>query len=238
MIDKSVAIIQPYFMPYLGYFQLLEAVDEVILLDNVQFIKSGWINRNRISNPEGKIEWMTIPLQAGSNRAQIAERNISSTFSRENMLKRISGIYSSRPYGDRAIELLSMSIDYEDKNLSSFLTSNLKTVCNFIGINTPIIRASDVIPSKDLTGTRRLIDICHARNAKNYVNPIGGRKLYKSEDFLDQNIRLKFLNPRLPTYEQGYKIHNEALSILDLVANLSPEDLLQSIKSGFRIEDS
>lgn len=238
MTDKSIAIIQPYFMPYLGYFQLLSAVDEVVLLDNVQYISGGWINRNRLSSHQGKIEWMTVPLAAGSNRALILDRNVSTSLDTEKMISRITSLYSSRPYVERAVEMLSLSLVSERRNLADFLDANLKSTCNFLGIQTPIFRASELVEKQSTKGTQRLIEICQIRKAKRYLNPIGGKQLYKPEDFSAKEIKLQFLNSKPPRYDQGYSPHNESLSIIDLVANLDNHDILESIALGYQIEDN
>ena len=138
---KSIGIMQAYFMPYIGYFQLIEAVDEFVIYDNIQYTKKGWINRNRILTG-GTDKYITLPLKKDSDFLDIRERHLSDTFDPEKLLRQIEAAYCKAPYFQQTYEFLVPVIRYEDTNLFQYVYHSVKQVCRHLDICTPIIVSS------------------------------------------------------------------------------------------------
>ncbi|MCB1230172.1 MAG: WbqC family protein [Verrucomicrobiae bacterium] len=218
--SPRVAVMQPYFLPYLGYFQLMAAVDRFVILDDVNFIKRGWINRNRILL-DGTPHWMTIPLVGASQNRCIHEIEIVPDSPwREKLGAQVSRAYREAPHGEDACELLKILTEIEEPRLSVFLRASLELLRGFLGIQTSMAIASEVHPREELRGQDRIIDICRRESAGAYLNPPGGEMLYDAPLFHEAGLELAFLRPRPAEYQQG-KIGSEFvpdLSILDAIA--------------------
>lgn len=228
----NVAIMQPYFLPYLGYFQLMAAVDNFILLDDVSFIKRGWINRNRLLL-NGSAHTFTIPLQGASQNKLICETKVSIDGKwKTSLAKTISHAYSKAPYF-RTVEPLIMGIlAKDDERLDEFIFNSLLTVTQYIGLNTEIVRTTRNYDCGELAGQERILQICLQESAQQYVNAIGGRDLYDPQRFKQQKIKLRFLQPELKHYDQGGPPGTPfvpGLSILDVLMFNSPSTIREML---------
>lgn len=213
-----IVIMQPYFFPYLGYFQLLAASDAFIVYDNAQYIKGGWINRNRILM-NGKPGWITMPVEAGSASLSIRDRKYSfEDRIAKNMLRRIAYAYRSAPNFDRIVKLVDDVLSYPDPNVAFFNVNLLRKVASYLDITTPIFLSSDLSLDTSITGAQaRVIDICKKVDTTTYINPIGGKKLYSGEDFAKVGMDLRFLSCRASAYEQFGNEFVGDLSIIDVM---------------------
>lgn len=215
----NIGIMQPYFLPYLGYFQLIKSVDKFVLLDDVSFIKRGWINRNQIllnSNPHK----ITIPLIKASQNKPINEHEIS--YNEEWQSKIINTLemaYRKAPFYDTVFPLLKDIILYNEQNLSKYIYNSIKTICKFLSIDTEIVPSSSVYPKQDLSGQSRILNICTIENADRYINAIGGTELYQSEPFQKNNISLNFIKMNTDIKYNQFKkeIFIPHLSIADVL---------------------
>ena len=217
-MSKSVAIMQPYFFPYIGYFQLINEVDEFILLDDVNYIKKGWINRNNILQPNGDALRITMPLDSPSQNKLICDTQISHTLEwQTKLLKQISHCYKKAPCFDDVYSLIKEILSYETVNLSLFLQNSLEKLVRFIGIETPILRSSTTFDKHALSGQDRIIDIVLKSDASHYLNAPGGKSLYNATDFAKQGITLNFLEPKLVEYDQSQNAFIAGLSIIDVL---------------------
>jgi WbqC-like protein family len=218
MNAKSIAIMQPYFLPYIGYFQLMLAVGKFIVLDDVNYINRGWINRNRMLL-NGDAHTFTVPLVGASQNKRICDIElVEGTVWREKLLKTIGQAYRHAP-GYRAVwGLVEGIINYPSRKLDEFLLNSLRAVAYYLHIDTEIADSSRTYGNAELKGQDRIIDICKREAAGIYINPIGGTELYGREDFADAGIQLHFLKPRPIIYPQRAKGEFVPwLSILDVL---------------------
>lgn len=187
---------QPYFFPYMGYWQLINAVDKFIILDDVNYIKKGWINRNRI-NMDDREYMFTLPIKNVSQNKKINEVEIYRDQRVINkILRSFECCYSRSEYFDDNFEFIKKLITYEDNNLSKYLEYHIREMCKYLEIDTEIIVLSQVYNNKLLKGQDRIIDICCTFNADEYINPIGGKKLYSKKEFEHNGIKLNFLDSK------------------------------------------
>lgn len=214
----KVAIMQPYFFPYLGYFQLLNAVDEFIVYDNIEFTRKGWIHRNRIL-VNGKDEYISLPLKASSDYELVCNRYLADTWQVEKrrMLNRITESYRKSPYYKEVIELVVDSLNYPDFNLFNFLLNSIRLVCGYLQIHTNIVISSSVPIDHHLKAEQKVLALCKARNADTYINPIGGIGLYNKERFKQHNIQLFFLKMDDIQYKQFNNQFVPSLSVIDVM---------------------
>ncbi|RYZ78543.1 MAG: hypothetical protein EOP04_29490, partial [Proteobacteria bacterium] len=215
-----LAIMQPYFFPYIGYFQLLAAVDEFVLLDDVNYIKKGWINRNTIC-VQGKPYLFTIPLLKASQNKKISEIARSADPKPVlDLIRTIEFSYRNAPYFEQNRGWVNAALLNASSNLADYIANSIGAVCNYLGIETPVLRATDLGITRDLGGQARILSISKTRNAETYINPSGGIDLYDPNLFKDANIELKFLKSRPLKPAMG---NDSTFSILHLIFTMPPE---------------
>jgi hypothetical protein len=226
-----LAIMQPYFLPYVGYFQLMAAVDKFVLLDDVNFINRGWINRNRIV-VNGEPYWLTLPLAKASQNRLINEIDIvDDPVWKRKMLRTVELSYRSAPLAHRVLPMFAELIEGASGSLSTFLFHHLRRLAHYIGIDVSIEPTSTIYPKEGRTGQDRILDICTREGAITYVNLPGGRELYDAQAFAAAGIKLLFVEPNLETMTLRYTGHGApSLSILDLLMLNSPATIHEVIK--------
>jgi hypothetical protein len=212
----SVAIMQPYLLPYIGYFQLIAAVDLFIAYDNIKYTKKGWINRNRMLR-NGAAAVFSIPLRHGSDTLDICEREIAPEFRGETLLAQIHGAYRRAPNFDPTYALLEQILRSEERNLFLFLEQSIIQTCRHLSIATKVERSSRIEIGNGLRGQDRVIATCRAVGAHRYVNAIGGVDLYDRRAFEAKGLDLRFVQSQLPAYEQFGAPSVPHLSILDVL---------------------
>jgi len=213
----KLAIMQPYFLPYIGYFQLIKAVDKFIIYDDVNFIKKGWINRNNLLI-DGQPFLFSVPLiKASQNRKINKIKMVESQEWQRKLSMSINMNYKEAPYFHEASSLIEEIFRYKANNISDYVTNALKVICQYLGITTEIIPSSTIYRNSELKGENRIIDICLKESASIYINASGGKKLYHETSFLENNIELKFINGELPIYRQFEHDFIGGLSILDVL---------------------
>ena len=213
-----LAIMQPYLFPYIGYFQLINAVDEFIFHDDVQFIKGGWINRNRILQ-NGKDIFITLGIKNDSAYKNINERFFSDEFEKDKkkLLRIIENSYHKAPNVKLVLPLLDDIFSNNDTNVSSFIIESIKKINHYIEISTPIKISSCIDKNNSTKGEERVIELCKACKVTEYINPIGGITLYLKEHFENVNIKLKFLQTNNIEYKQFSNQFIPYLSIIDVL---------------------
>ncbi|MBR3722618.1 MAG: WbqC family protein [Selenomonadaceae bacterium] len=213
----TIAIMQPYFFPYLGYWQLLTFVDRFVVLDDVDFIKRGWINRNNILL-NGESHMFTIPLDKCSQNKLISETRLKFPESaKDKFLRTIQMSYSKAPYFTRVYPLLREIIYYETDDLTDFICDSFQKTLEYLGINQNIIRSSGIEKDDTLTGQDRILEICGRLSAKVYINPIGGLNLYDKEKFFQNGILLNFIKMKNIEYRQFKNDFVKNLSFIDVL---------------------
>ncbi|MFV0363050.1 MAG: WbqC family protein [Suipraeoptans sp.] len=204
---------QPYFIPYLGYWQLINAVDTFIIADDYKYIMRGWINRNRILSGD---KYFGLEIKSASRNSFINELYIND-FLANTKLKTIYHTYHKAPYFEEGYSLVKEILTNEERNLSLFLSDSIKLICKHIGIETAILKTSDFAGNIELKRERKIYDLCKRMKADSYYNAAGGQKLYSYKDFENQGIRLGFIKTRNIRYEQFNKEFEPNLSIIDVI---------------------
>jgi hypothetical protein len=228
----KLAIMQPYFMPYIGYFQLINSVDEFVIYDNIQYTKKGWINRNRIL-VNGKDQLFTLPIKKDSDYLDIVERTISETWVKERikLLNTIQSSYVKAPYFKEVNELIKDCLLDNETNLFKFLLNILNKINNYLNISTPIKISSDIKINHSLKSQNKVLSICGEQKASTYINAIGGTELYDKEIFSQQNITLNFIKSENIEYKQFNNKFIPWLSIIDIMMFNSVEDIKKYLNS-------
>lgn len=223
---------QPYFLPYLGYFQLIAAVDCFVVYDNVQFIKNGWIERNRyLLNAEPK--WFGVALAKGSHTQHIMHKQISTQFAAGDVMNKLAFAYRRAPFRDSMLTWLTPLLNEPAESIAVLNERLLRACCQLIGLQTPLIKASDLLPRSHCTSQDRVIELIQACGASHYLNTIGGQALYTAEAFADAGITLEFLHPQLSPYAQGrVDAFTPGLSILDALMYNAPEQVGELARQG------
>ncbi len=212
----KLAIMQPYFLPYIGYFQLIAAVDQFIVYDNIKYTKKGWINRNRMLQ-NGKDVMFSLPLKSDSDYLDICQRELSTDFNRDKLLNQFKGVYQRAPYFEQTSTLLEEIVRYENPNLFQFLHHSIVKTCQYLGITTVIKVSSGNDIDHGLKNQHKVLALCEAVGADTYVNAIGGMELYSKETFLDKGLDLKFIKSKPFEYPQFGSAFVPWLSIIDVM---------------------
>jgi len=210
----KLGIMQPYFLPYIGYFQLINAVDKYVIYDDVQYIKGGWINRNFILLNSERFLINLLLLGASSNKT-INEIEVQSN--QVKLKKTIESAYKKAPMFDKVFPVLTNIMEYEKKELGQFLGNSIKELCNYMSINTELIYSSKIEKDNTLKAQDKVMQICNILKADKYLNAIGGQALYNKDDFKKQNIELHFLNSSSKPYTQFNNEFVPYLSIVDVL---------------------
>lgn len=213
----KLGIMQPYFLPYIGYWQLLNAVDKYVIYDDVNFIKGGWINRNNILiNNEAKL--FNIQMQGASSNKLINEIEVSSNkIWKKKFLKTIENSYSKAPFYNEVYPVLEDIINHNETNLAKYITHSISKVCEYLEITTRLVISSDIAKDNELKAQDKVIEICKKLDAREYYNAIGGKELYSYSDFENNNVKLKFLETCKIEYIQFNDQFVPNLSIVDVL---------------------
>lgn len=209
---------QPYFFPYIGYFQLISIVDKFVIHDDIQYIKGGWINRNRILY-NGAPKYIVLSVSKDSFRSKINERYFTHEFEidKKQILRQIEASYRKAPYFDAVYSLIEYSFLYSERNIAKFLTQCLVTCCSYLKINTEFIMSSNLGIDNTLKGTERVIEINKMLEATHYINLSGGLELYNKDVFSEKNIKLNFIKTKNHKYSQFSNKFISSLSIIDVM---------------------
>lgn len=210
----KLAIMQPYLFPYIGYFQLINAVDTFVIYDDVNFIKGGWINRNFILANCEKTRF-TLQLQGASPNVLINQVSVGGN--RLKLVKSIQQGYSKAPQFGSVFPMIESIIMNEEENLAKYLNDGLQQICRYLGLRPDWHVSSDLDKDNTLRGQDKVLNICKALDADHYVNVPGGKELYDHESFATQNIELSFIQTKAVEYPQLGKHFVPYLSIIDVM---------------------
>lgn len=207
---------QPYFLPYIGYWQLLSIVDRFVLYDNIKYTKKGWINRNRFLR-DGRDVLFTIPLKKASDFLDIVDRSIAVDFDRRRLLNQLAESYKKAPMFDSAFPVVERIVGAAETNLFDYIHQSIRVTAEFLDIKTPIVVSSTIAIDHALRAESKVIALCQATGADSYVNAIGGRELYSSSAFLAHGLNLEFIKTRPIEYCQFDHPFVPNLSIVDVM---------------------
>lgn len=223
---SRLAIMQPYFFSYIGYFQLIAAVDLFIVYDNIKYTKKGWINRNRMLQ-NGKDVMFSLPLKSDSDYLDVFERELAPDFNRDKLLSQFKGAYRHAPYFAQTFPLVEQVVRHDESNLFRFLHHSIVKTCGHLGITTEIKISSDIAIDHDLTNQGKVLALCEAVGASTYVNAIGGMELYSKETFREKGVDLKFIQSNPFEYPQFGDAFVPWLSMIDVMM-FNPLDTIQT----------
>ncbi len=236
----KVAIMQPYFFPYLGYYQLIQTVDKFILFDDVQYIRHGWINRNRILKPGGGWQYVIAPLAPHSQKTLIRDirlKNGSEEW-KELIMRQMAHYKKKAPFYDQTIDVLKQCFTFRESNVTLFNRASMLTVCEYLDIDANIQVSSELNLNYDNVSDAGewALRICEQAGAREYINPSGGKELFDPAKFSRSGILLSFLSSNLSEYSQKRNPPFEAgLSMLDIMMFNSPDDIRRML-ADYRIE--
>jgi hypothetical protein len=229
-----IAIMQPYFLPYIGYFQLMAAVDSFVIYDTVKYTKRGWINRNRMLR-NGEAVMFSLPLRKDSDYLNICERHLADNFDSKKLLNQFAGAYRAAPERDRVMPLLADILAYQSETLFDYLRYSLQRCALALGISTPLVVSSDIEETVQVTGVDRVLSICANLGADRYTNPFGGVDMYRPSVFAAHGIKLRFLRSRPDPYPQGGAAFQKSLSIIDVMMFNPPDRVAELLLNGYDI---
>jgi len=216
----KLAIMQPYFFPYLGYYSLIKKTDRFVLFDTVQFIKHGWIERNRILKPSDGWQYVAVPLEKRPITTSINEMKIKCHDNWKNKLFRQLEHYKKRaPFYMETISLIEDALDIETDSIVVLNASILDKTCKYLEL--PL--TMDIYSEMNLTidpvthPGEWALNISKTLNAKEYVNPAGGMDIFSPEQFESAGIKLKFMANNLSRYNQRRPVFEAGLSIIDVL---------------------
>jgi len=212
----KLGIMQPYFLPYIGYWQLIKAVDVFVIYDNIQYTKKGWINRNRFLQ-NGHDELFSISLKKDSDFLNVDERFLSSDYKRNKLIAMFQSAYFKAPKKNEILPLISEIINCQEENLFKYIYNSIIKICEYLGINTKIVISSSIDIDHPLKAEKKVLAICKALCAKIYINPIGGIELYSKEIFKEHDMELQFIKSKPVEYKQFNNDFVPWLSILDVL---------------------
>ena len=225
MANKTIGIMQPYFFPYIGYWQLMNAVDEYVVYDDVNFIKGGWINRNRILSDAEPL-YINVQLSKASPNKKINEIDIFDDPRLEKKLyMTLQRCYKNAPYYSEVYPLLESILSKMNGNLAKFLFTSISEVCDYLDIRTKLVLSSDLEKDTSLAAEAKVIDIVKRLSGDRYLNAIGGQELYSKEHFSDNGLELNFLKTGDIVYKQYDNEFVPGLSIIDVMMFNSKEQV-------------
>lgn len=228
----TIAIMQPYFLPYIGYFQLMAAVDVFVLYDNIKYTKKGWINRNRFLK-HGQDALFSLPLKHDSDSLDIRDRYVSEVFAASELLNQWRDAYGKAPYFADVMPVLETIMQQPATNLFSFNLQALRSICAYLDITTPIVISSEVKINHQLKAQAKVLALCQALGATHYINAIGGQALYDQATFNQHGVQLNFLQSQLMPYTQFGQAFVPWLSIVDCMMFNSKAALHHMIYYGY-----
>jgi hypothetical protein len=229
---KRLAIMQPYFMPYIGYFQLINSVDKFIIYDNIQYTKKGWINRNRILI-NGKDQLITLPIKKDSDYLNVVERKLSESWEKDKnkTLNIIKASYSKAPYFEESYNLISKCLNNPEVNLFRFIYDSIILINEYLEIKTQIVISSTIDVDHTLKSQDKVLSLCKSQNADVYINSIGGIELYDKETFKQNKIELNFIKSTSFQYKQFNNEFVSWLSIIDVLMFNSKEQIKEYLNN-------
>lgn len=222
----KLAIMQPYFMPYIGYFQLMNSVDEFIIYDNIQYTKKGWINRNRIL-VNGTPQLITLPLKKDSDYLDVIRRSLSESWDKEKnkILNTLKSFYKKAPQFEQTFCLIEQCLNMSNTNLFDFIYQTILLINDFLDIKTKITISSTIAIDHTLKSQDKVLSLCQAKNANTYINSIGGTELYDKNIFKQHGIELNFIKSNSIEYKQFNNEFVPWLSIIDVLMFNTPEQI-------------
>jgi hypothetical protein len=215
----KLAIMQPYVFPYIGYYQLIRAVDRFVVSDDVTYIKQGWINRNRLLI-NGQAAYFTVPLKKAASTTLIRNMVIDDAGQggwRRTLLTTIANFYRRSTSFNDVFPMVEEVFNLQTTSMTEMACASLRCVCEYLGVGTEFVWSSGQYGNEQLKGEERVIDTCLRESADHYVNAIGGQTLYSKATFASRGLALSFLQTRPVEYAQFKSPFIPWLSMIDVL---------------------
>lgn len=230
----KVGVMQPYFLPYIGYWQLMNAVDKYVVYDDVNYIKRGWMNRNRIL-VNGEPKYINVRISNASQNRLIKDTNIicDAEVARKTLYT-IECAYRKAPFFQSVFPMITDIICYESAQLVEYLLNSFDIIRDYLKIRSELILSSDIVNEEETKGQERILSICGALGADEYYNAVGGQALYSRKTFEEHGIALSFLCTGELVYHQFGNEFQPNLSILDVMMFNAP-DRIRAMLNDFTL---
>jgi hypothetical protein len=212
----------------------MASADLFVIYDNIKYTKKGWINRNRMLL-NGSDAIFSIPIKSDSDQLDVVDRWISESFDREKLLNQIRGAYQKAPHFSDTFELVSRIVLCNEDNLFRFVRSSVCEIASYLEIRTPVIESSAVQIDHELKAQDKVLAICNALGATEYINSIGGTELYAKDAFAQNGIALHFIKAKPFEYPQFGASFVPWLSMLDVLMFNSRASVVQRVHHGMEI---
>lgn len=222
-----LGIMQPYFFPYIGYFSLIRHTDRYILLDQVQFIRHGWIERNRILKQSGGWGYIAVPLKKHARETLISDISIDNSKPWKEKIISQLGYYKGAPNYYKVIKLMKEILGPDFESIVRLDCAALKAVCDYLAIHTPIEIFSDMaldIGCPD-SADEWALRICQRLGADEYWNPPGGMAFFDCRKYEENHVNIYFQKVNLSEYRQKQKGFEPGLSVLDALMFLTVDEI-------------
>ena len=224
---KKIGVMQPYFVPYIGYWQLMNAVDVYVVYDDVNYINRGWINRNKIL-VNGEPQYINLLLSGASQNKLINEISLADNAANvKKIFRTLEMNYKKAPFYKEVFDLLEKILNNNQINLALFLYDQIKWLAEYMEMDTQFVLSSALDKDNSLRGQDKILDICRCLCGTEYYNAIGGQSLYSREKFSDNGIKLFFLETDAIRYHRGSNLFVGGLSILDVLMYNDKEQIHQ-----------
>jgi hypothetical protein len=221
----KLAIMQPYFCPYIGYFQLIKLVDKFVIYDDVNYINKGWINRNNILVNSNKFLFQIPLVEASQNKKINTIEIFIDDIWKNKFLKTLIHSYKNAPHFDNVMNLIEGILNTNVKLISELNYYSILKICEYLDIKTEIVSTSSIFDNHNLKGQNRILSICKKLKSNHYINPIGGVDIYDPVLFLDNGIKINFITHKDIVYKQFKNLFVPNLSIIDVMMFNKKEEI-------------
>lgn len=230
----KLGIMQPYFFPYIGYISLMKCVDRWIFMDEVQMIRHGWIERNRILRQQGGWHYFRVPLEKHKSHTLIKDIRVRNSEPwKDQILAQLVHYKSKAPFYHEVIKLLNDSFQQRFDSITYQNAHLLKKLSEFIGFefNYQILSEMNLVMETPVEADDWALNICKALDINHYVNPIRGKTFYNTEKFRQAGMKINFLHKQLFPYDQKDSTGEfvDDLSIIDVLMFNSPKEVLKRL---------
>lgn len=222
---------QPTFLPWLGYFAMIEAVDHFIFLDDVQFSKQSWQNRNKIKGPDGEV-LLSVGVARKPSKPLIRDARLADNGFEQKLLRTLNQCYAGLPFGPQTVALVERGFATCNGSLSDLNVSIIRAICDLVGIDARFHTSSEM---ELTTGNRseRLVELTRALGGTLYLSPVGAFDYLNEENaFEETEILLQYLNFEHPEYPQPGSAFISHLAAIDTLANVGADATRKLIVSG------
>ena len=229
---------QPYIVPYIGYFQLIQSVDTFVFYDDVNFITKGFIHRNAIL-AHGQKMLFSVPLAGASqnlaiNNINLHEHQYAGWW--RKFEKTITQSYCATPYYDQVMPLVQAIFRSPPRLIAALAERSVRLIAEFLNLEVTFKKSSQINYNTEAKTENKILDLCDILQARTYINPVGGVALYNNSSFVEKNIKLQFLKSKSDAYPQKSTSFEPSLSMIDVLMNNSKDETLKLLRQYKLIE--